>query len=1030
MKHSVKRRNLDDSGGRGAGVSAVFAKDTLRCWLRSWKRFVSIAVITLLGVAVLTGIYAGCRDAFLAAGRFYDQQGLHDLQVLSTYGLTDDDAAALRRIDGVQTVQPERSQTVTTLVDGTKKTVTMQEIGTEGLDQPYLQQGKLPNKAGEVAVTQQFLNDSGLKIGGTITVTPQDTSSSVISVAATETDDSNNADTVGVAANASASDAKSAANTDADAEQSPQFPTKLTITGVVLDPRDLNNPDGYSGMTSFRSTSSEDYTFFAPSDGVTGNIYTAISVAVTGASDFDTFSDAYDEAVKTVADRIEHQIQTTRQKARRQQIVSSAQRKLDDAQDEANEQLDEAQKQIDDNWAELEANETTLQDSRTELENNRTTITDGERQLADGRAQIATARQQIAQGRQQIAEARTQLESGKTQLTSARKQLDAAQTELTANRTKIEQGITQIDQGMAQIDQMLPMIQQANNLLAQLDPNIDFNSPTWQAIKQLLARLGITLPEVPSISELRQQLAAKQTELQTQRDSLTQQKADLQRTLNETIAPAQSTLDQQNAQLTAKEQEAAAGEAQLNTKSAELEANAATLETQSAQLEAQAAQLASGKRQLEEGERQLKEGEQQLADGKAKLDDAQSALDAMRSEAESEFAKQQRRIDDVANARWYVQTRASIDGFSSLKSDVSSIESIGRAFPIVFLLVAVLMSLTTMTRMVEEDRGLIGTYLGLGYGGLAVSSRYLLFALLACLVGGGIGLLVGFLGIPAFLMVVIEGLYILPGVRLEYDWLYGSLGIALFVVAVLVATAVACAGELRQTPAQLMRPKAPKAGARVLLERIRPLWKRLSFLNKVTARNIFRFKSRLIMTVGGVAGCTALIVCGLGINDSVDALGPKQYEDLYRYDLLVVANDADADAMADLVAGNADVTDTMRVRLESGELANDDGSATIQLMVIPDGGGEDLSEMVELEDAEHGRAALTLADDGVVVAQSAANALGVKAGDTVSLTDGNMRHGEVTVTASEDDPTVCLVEFSFAVAHGLNQIYLTVHITV
>ncbi|MDB6914787.1 FtsX-like permease family protein, partial [Bifidobacterium longum] len=772
----MKRRNLDDNGGRGAGVSAVFAKDTLRCWLRSWKRFVSIAVITLLGVAVLTGIYAGCRDAFLAAGRFYDQQGLHDLQVLSTYGLTDDDAAALRRIDGVQTVQPERSQTVTTLVDGTKKTVTMQEIGTEGLDQPYLQQGKLPNKAGEVAVTQQFLNDSGLKIGGTITVTPQDTSSSVISVAATETDDSknddsrnddsNNADTVGVAANASASDAKSDANTDADAEQSPQFPTKLTITGVVLDPRDLNNPDGYSGMTSFRSTSSEDYTFFAPSDGVTGNIYTAISVAVTGASDFDTFSDAYDEAIKTVADRIEHQIQATRQKARRQQIVSSAQRKLDDAKDEANEQLDEAQKQIDDNWAELEANKTTLQDSRTELENNRTTITDGERQLADGRAQIASARQQIAQGRQQIAEARTQLESGKAQLTSARKQLDAAQTELTANRTKIEQGITQIDQGVAQIDQMLSMIQQADNLLAQLDPNIDFNSPTWQAIKQLLARLGITLPEVPSISELRQQLAAKQTELQTQRDSLTQQKADLQRTLNETIAPAQSTLDQQNAQLTAKEQEAAAGEAQLNTKSAELEANAATLETQSAQLEAQAAQLASGKQQLEEGERQLEEGEQQLADGKAKLDDAQSELDAKRSEAESEFAKQQRRIDDVANARWYVQTRASIDGFSSLKSDVSSIESIGRAFPIVFLLVAVLMSLTTMTRMVEEDRGLIGTYLGLGYGGLAVSSRYLLFALLACLVGGGIGLLVGFLGIPAFLLVVIEGLYILPGVRL------------------------------------------------------------------------------------------------------------------------------------------------------------------------------------------------------------------------------------------------------------------------
>ena len=1003
VKRSMKRPNLDDNGGRGAGVSAVFVKDTLRCWLRSWKRFVSIAVITLLGVAVLTGIYAGCRDAFLAAGRFYDQQGLHDLQVLSTYGLTGDDAAALRRIDGVQTVQPERSQTVTTLVDGTKKTVTMQEIGTEGLDQPYIRQGKLPNKAGEVAVTQQFLNDSGLKIGGTITVTPQDTSSSVISVAATETDDSNNADTVGVAANASASDAKSDANTDADAEQSPQFPTKLTITGVVLDPRDLNNPDGYSGMTSFRSTSSEDYTFFASSDGVTGNIYTAISVAVTGASDFDTFSDAYDEAIKTVADRIEHQIQATRQKARRQQIVSSAQRKLDDAKDEANEQLDEAQKQIDDNWAELEANKTTLQDSRTELENNRTTITDGERQLADGRAQIASARQQIA-------EARTQLESGKAQLTSARKQLDAAQTELTANRTKIEQGITQIDQGVAQIDQMLSMIQQADNLLAQLDPNIDFNSPTWQAIKQLLARLGITLPEVPSISELRQQLAAKQTELQTQRDSLTQQKADLQRTLNETIAPAQSTLDQQNAQLTAKEQEAAAGEAQLNTKSAELEANAATLETQSAQLEAQAAQLASGKQQLEEGERQLEEGEQQLADGKAKLDDAQSELDAKRSEAESEFAKQQRRIDDVANARWYVQTRASIDGFSSLKSDVSSIESIGRAFPIVFLLVAVLMSLTTMTRMVEEDRGLIGTYLGLGYGGLAVSSRYLLFALLACLVGGGIGLLVGFLGIPAFLMVVIEGLYILPGVRLEYDWLYGSAGIVLFVG---VVTALACREEIRHTPAALMRPKAPKAGARILLERIRPVWSRLNFLGKVTARNIFRFKSRLIMTVGGVAGCTALIICGFAINDTVDTTGVKQYEQIYQYDLMVVANDDDAAAMRKQVAQDGRATETLNLRVDSGEMSNAaQESETVQLMTVPNNSLNKLNDMVTLEEAgddgwfelpnifgKAGGGTVALDDSGVIVAKSAANSLDIHAGDTVTLSNGGSGRAKVKVAA-------------------------------
>lgn len=740
VKHAVKRNvvaaDLTDftasPRGRsrrphGGAIALAYGKDTLRSWLRSWKRFLSIAVICLLGVSVLTGIYAGCRDMFLAADRFYDGQGLHDIQILSTYGLTDDDIVALRRIDGVDTIQPERTQSATTDVAGTDKSVTMTEIGVEGLDLPYLQEGRMPTKAGEVAVTEKFLIDSGHDIGDTITITPVETTTT-FGVDLSESEDSDNADT------------------DKDAETSPEFPTELTITAQVLDPKDLTNPTGYA-TSALRSPTTADYVFFAPSDGVTGNVYTAISLSVEGAAEQDTFGDDYDRIVGDVVARIERTVQDDRQQARRQSIVNDAQDQLNDAKADVYAQLDDAQQQIDDQRATLDENRQTLADTRSQLE--------------------------------------------------------AAQTE----------------------------------------------------------------------------------------------------------------------------------------------------------------------------------------------------LDEQRAEADEEFAKQQQTIDDIAAARWYVQNRSSIGGYSSLDSDVSSIETLGYAFPVVFLLVAVLMSLTTMTRMVEEERGLIGTYTGLGYGNLTIASRYLLFAVLACLIGGALGLLVGFLGIPSLLLVVLANMYVIPGITLEYDWLYGSLGIALFVVAVLVATAVACAGELRQTPAQLMRPKAPKAGARVLLERIRPLWKRLSFLNKVTARNIFRFKSRLIMTVGGVAGCTALIVCGLGINDSVDALGPKQYEDLYRYDLLVVANDADADAMADLVSGNADVTDTMRVRLESGELANDDGSATIQLMVIPDGGGEDLSEMVELEDAEHGRAALTLADDGVVVAQSAANALGVKAGDTVSLTDGNMRHGEVTVTA-------------------------------
>ena len=171
VKHSVKhsRRSVKQPVKR---VALAYVKDTTRSWLRGWKRFLSIAVISLLGVSVLTGIYAGCRDMFLAADRFYDGQGLHDIQILSTYGLTDDDIVALRRIDGVDTIQPERTQSATTDVAGTDKSVTMTEIGVEGLDLPYLQEGRMPTKAGEVAVTEKYLIDSGHSIGDTITITP------------------------------------------------------------------------------------------------------------------------------------------------------------------------------------------------------------------------------------------------------------------------------------------------------------------------------------------------------------------------------------------------------------------------------------------------------------------------------------------------------------------------------------------------------------------------------------------------------------------------------------------------------------------------------------------------------------------------------------------------------------------------------------------------------------------------------------------------------------------------------------------
>lgn len=777
----------------GLEVVMAFIKDMVRMWLHAWKRFISIALISLLGVAVLTGIYAGCRDAFLATDRFFDTQGLHDIQVLSTAGLTDDDIAALRKISGVAKVQGERSQTVTVDLNG-KKTVTMQEIGTNGIDQPYLQSGRMPEKSGEIAVTRKFIKDSGYKKGDHITVTPQDSASSASSATSSVSDSAEsdsqtgeNGSQMSDSGESDTQDGKSAARVTDSGEsdnQAPGFPAELTIVGVVLDPQDLTNPDGYSGTNAFRSSATSDYTFFAPSDGVTGSMYTAVTVLVKGASDKDSFSDAYDDTVSEVADRIDGTVRKNRQQARHQELLDAGTKQIDEAKAQADKQFAAAQQQID------------------------------------------------------------------------------------SNRSQLNQ----------QIDQIVNM--QAGAAAGSLD--------------------------------------------ETTRE-----------TLRETV-------------------------------------------------------IASSP---------------QLAEAKAQLDQAQSQLDQQKKDTERTLQSKQNELEDsIPQVRWYVQDRSQIGGFSSLKSDLESIQSLGNAFPIVFLLVAVMMSLTAMARMVEEDRGLIGTYTGLGYGRLAVASRYLLFALFACLIGGGLGLIAGFLGIPAFLLVVLRGLYVMPDVRLEYDWLYGTAGVALFVIGVLAATVYACVQEMRQKPASLMRPKAPRAGSRILLERIKPLWNRMSFLGKVTARNIFRFKSRLIMTVGGVAGCTALIVCGLAINDTVAALGAKQYQDVYQYDLMVVANDDDADAMRQKVASDGRVTSSMDVRVESGDLTGDSGSESIQLVAVPDSERSEFGKMVTLQPVRSswvdGAAdTVSLGDDGVIVSQSAASAMGVKAGGMVTLTNGDDMQAEAHISA-------------------------------
>lgn len=367
----------------------------------------------------------------------------------------------------------------------------------------------------------------------------------------------------------------------------------------------------------------------------------------------------------------------------------------------------------------------------------------------------------------------------------------------------------------------------------------------------------------------------------------------------------------------------------------------------------------------------------------------------------------------VPQARWHVITRIANESYASLRSDIASIQSLGYAFPAIFLIVAMMMSLTAMARMVEEERGLIGTYLSLGYGRSAAVTRHAFFAILACIIGGGIGDIVGFLAIPSLLLKILRGLYSVPDVTLRYDWLYGSLCVLAFVIPVAVCTIVVSWRETRQVPALLLRPKAPRAGARVLLERLPWIWNRMSFLNKVTVRNLARFKGRLCMTIGGVAGCTALIVCALALNDTVATLGIRQYEGIYRYDMIAVSAPESFKRMQSSIENDKSkhrIETVLASYVSSGEIAKyqSDGSdksqhhatedaESVQLIVVKD--AATLARLVRLCDVDDNLRQVPLNDEGPLLSQSAAASLNIGRGDKIAITNVSFKRAVVKVRA-------------------------------
>ena len=449
------------------------------------------------------------------------------------------------------------------------------------------------------------------------------------------------------------------------------------------------------------------------------------------------------------------------------------------------------------------------------------------------------------------------------------------------------------------------------------------------------------------------------------------------------------------AALAAMQQQMEQAQQQLDEAKAQLDAARAELDTGWQEYDDGEAQYASGAQKLADAYRDLQKGEQDYRDGLNDYEDGKAEADEKIADAQEKITDARREVADIESCEWYLFSRSYNPGYTGFGQDAERMANLASVFPVIFFLVAALVCLTTMTRMVEEQRVQIGSLKAMGYSGLAISRKYLFYGLLPSLTGGVFGLVIGYILFPKMIFTAYQIMYQMPDIELRAYPEISIFSVLAAVACTTVATLWACLATLRETPASLMRPRTPKAGKRVFLEYIRPLWKRMSFTHKVTARNLFRYQKRFWMTVIGIGGCTALIIAGFGLRSSLLFTMSRQYDDLFHYSAQVALSDnalsTERQAVEDFLAGDERIVSYVPCEASSATVVTPSYSTTAYVEVMA---SDEIGKVVDLFDYKSGDP-ITMGDEGVYIDQKLSELLKVSVGDTFFL-DGDVR-GDVTV---------------------------------
>ncbi|WP_197068315.1 FtsX-like permease family protein [Candidatus Soleaferrea massiliensis] len=733
-----------------------------------------------------------------------------------------------------------------------------------------------------------------------------------------------------------------------------------TIVGSVISPQYIALDHGYTSIGDGKL----DSVVFVPRDAFDLDYYTEVYLLVKGASELSCFSDEYDDLIERSSDELDS-------------IKSSlSELRIETIKEPLIEKLEKGQKEYDENKAKAEKE-----------------LDDAKRQLDDAKKQLDGAKSTLSSSGPQLESSKKQLEDSKRQLDETLKRLDSAKADLDAGRQQLDAGKSQFDAALSEI-------------YKQLGTSVPSYGTNYEGAVQQLKKdvSAFAAAAEKQLSDAYKDLEEFIKENPTMTDFYEEQKTQLDGQAA-AAAEAKTQLDQAVQKLESSTSALSKAQSEYDAGLRQYREGQDAYQTGLAQYKDGLKEYNAGVTAYENGQAEYRSGLAEYEAGLKEYETQKSGAERRLSEAEKQLDDGRRELSKIESPTIYIQNRSANPSYSGFPQDSDRIEAIGRVFPLIFFLVAALVCLTTITRMVEEQRMQMGTLKALGYSPKSVAVKYILFALSAGVLALIFGMLFGYNLLPVMIYNAYRTLYQMPPLVHPFDISFAVLPALLSVVCTVLTALAACKLELRSAPAKLMRPAAPKPGKRILLERFTPVWKRLPFLEKVTARNLFRSKGRFWMSVLGIAGCTGLLITALGLNNSIMSMVDKQYDELNLYQMQVgispKASQYEIDQLYDALDKSELVTDYLSVDSRSADASSGGKTYGISLIVVPD--GTDLSSFLPMRERQSSET-FTLKDDGIVIDEKLSLLLGVKVGDTITIAnpDDNLQ-AQVKISAIKEN---------------------------